>query len=144
MVGGFVKHFAKFMYFWIAAVVNKKLKKLRIQINSNQTETQTSFRTLSHIKLQKKKDASRRFCVNLRVLNEVVESDEYLIPIIETIVDKLKGNNHLSTFDLRLAYEKSISEKDEYKITFTPGSGFRIYEFNVMPFCIHNVYPTCR
>ena len=53
--------------------------------------------------LVKKKDDTRRFCVDYRHLNDVTRKDSYSLPHIDDALDKVAGSQWFSSLDLLLA-----------------------------------------
>lgn len=51
-----------------------------------------------------KKDGSRRFCVDYRVLNSHTKVDAYPLPEPQTILDSLKGCSWFATLDMKSGF----------------------------------------
>ena len=96
----------------------------------------------SPIVLIRKKDDSFRFCVDFRKLNQVTERDAYPLPIISSILDKLRNAKCLTSLDIKSAYWQIPMAEESRKYTaFTvPGRG--LFHFKRMPFGLHNAPAT--
>jgi hypothetical protein len=68
----------------------------------------------------KKKDDSRRMCVDYRNLNEVTIKNKYSLPRIEYLFDQMRGAKVFSKIDLRSGYHQlKIQTEDVPKTAFT-------------------------
>ena len=85
----------------------------------------------------KKKDGSLRLCIDYRELNKVTIRNQYPLPRIDYLFDKLQGARVFSKIDLRSGYHQlKIQSEDVPKIAFKTRYGH--YEFLVIPFGITN------
>jgi len=86
---------------------------------------------------QKKSDGSLRLCVDYKRLNAVTIRNSYPLPLINDIIERVKGAKYFTKLDLRSAYNLiRIKEGDEYKTAFRTKYGH--YEYLVMPFGLKN------
>ena len=87
----------------------------------------------SPIVLVTKPDNSIRICIDYRKVNNISLSDNYPIPRISEVFEKIGNAKYMSQFDLTKGYYQiPLSDDTKEKSAFvTP---FGLYEFEVMPF----------
>ncbi|KAG9103322.1 hypothetical protein FRC07_010025, partial [Ceratobasidium sp. 392] len=84
-----------------------------------------------------KKNGKRRMCVDYRALNANTVKNAYPLPLIQTLVEKLRGAKVFTTLDLKWGYNLvRIKEGDEWKTAFKTKYG--LFEYLVMPFGLRN------
>ena len=88
-----------------------------------------------------KKDTSKRFCVDYRLVNLLTVKDRYPLPRIDDSLDLLYGNLYFTRLDLKSGYwQIRVSPEDIMKTAFICPLG--LYEFTVMPFGLCNAPST--
>jgi hypothetical protein len=92
----------------------------------------------SPIVMTRKRDNSLRFCFDGRRLNTVTKRDAYPLPFVNDILNQLRDAKFLSSIDLKQAFwQIPLTEDSCEKTAFTvPRRG--LFEFNVLPFGLHN------
>jgi hypothetical protein len=89
----------------------------------------------------RKKDGTLRLCIDYRALNAVTIRDEYPLPRIDAIFDRLAKARFFSTLDLNMAYHQVQLEDESREYTaFTCEEGH--FQFKVMTFGFTNAPPT--
>ena len=84
-----------------------------------------------------KKDGRKRMVQDYRYLNEHTVWNNYPLPLISQLVDKLKGSQYFTKIDLQWGYNNvQIKEGDEWKAAFVCHQGS--YKPTVMFFRLCN------
>lgn len=89
----------------------------------------------------RKKDGSKRLCVDYRALNDISIRKRFPLPLMEDIFDTIAGAKVFSSLDLLSGYHQvRVKLLDIYKTAFvTP---FGQYAWRVMPFGLHSAPAT--
>ncbi|CAD7001655.1 unnamed protein product [Ceratitis capitata] len=96
---------------------------------------------VSPIVLVKKKTGELRLCVDYRKLNKVTAKDNYPMPLIDDLLDRLANKKVFTKLDLKNGFFHVFVNKDSVKYTsfITP---LGQYEFLRMPFGLKNAPAT--
>src|SRR5438045_5053827 len=88
-----------------------------------------------------KKSGELRLCVDYHGLNAITIKNQYPLPLISELLDRLSGSVVFSKIDLRNAYHQiRIREGDEWKTAFRTRYGH--FEYLVLPFGLTNAPAT--
>ena len=84
-----------------------------------------------------KKDGKEHPVINCRRLNSITEPDQFPIPLLQKMIDKVQGAKLFSKVDIcKGFYNIHVTEGDEWKATFK--TNLRLYEPTVMQFGLKN------
>ena len=87
-----------------------------------------------------KKDGTLRLCVDYRGLNAITKRNRYPLPLIEDVLDSLKGSKYFTTMDLRDGYHNlRIAPGHEWMTAFR--TKFGLFEYTCVPFGLTNAPP---
>jgi hypothetical protein len=91
----------------------------------------------SPILFAKKSNGSLRLCVDYRGLNAITKPNRYPLPLVNDLLDSIRGSTVFSKLDLKSAFNLlRVTKGDEWKTAFRTNEG--LYEYLVMPFGLKN------
>jgi len=89
-----------------------------------------------------KPNGTLRMCVDYWGLNKITVKDQYPLPYIDDILDKLHGGRIFTKLDLASGYHQvRIHPDDCHNTAFIAPEGF--YEYKVIPFGLANAPAAC-
>ena len=92
-----------------------------------------------------KENGEIRICVDFVQLNRVTKKNSYPVPRADGPQQKLAGKCVFSKLDLRSAYWQFPMQKESIeKTAFSPGPGYGLWEFTVMPYGLTGATQTCQ
>jgi hypothetical protein len=99
---------------------------------------------VSNIVLVEKKNTGKiRICVDFRNLNRATPKDEYLIPVVDLLIDSASGNKVISFLDGNAGYNQIFMAKEDVSKTVFRCPGFvGLFEWVVMNFGLKNADAT--
>ena len=93
------------------------------------------------IMVKKANTTDLRMCIDFRPLNKVMEIENYPIPRIDELLDRLNGSKIFTKIDLKSGYYQiQIKDQDVPKAGFNMRYGH--YEFTIIPFGLTNAPAT--
>ena len=82
-----------------------------------------------------KKNRKLKVCIDFRDLNKATPKDEYLMPIVDQLVDAALGHKIISFMDGNASYNQIfLAEEDIHKTAFRCPGTIGLYEWVVMTF----------
>lgn len=91
----------------------------------------------SPVLLVDKPSGEKRLCIDYRSLNKITVKEHYPMPMVEDLIDKLRGCKCYTSIDLKSGYYQIlVNEKSISKTAFVTPDGH--FEFRRMPFGLCN------
>ena len=85
----------------------------------------------------KKSDGTLRICVDYRGLNKLTIKNQYPLPLIGELLERMNNAKYFTKFDVRDGYNRlRMAPSEEWKTAFRCRYG--LFEYNVMPFGLCN------
>jgi hypothetical protein len=115
----------------------KELKKQLIKLQEAEYIWPSSSPWGATVLFAQKKDGSQRMCVDYRSLNDVIVKNQYPLPHIEDLFDRMRDARIFSKIDLRSGYHQmKIRPSNNSKTDFS--TLYSLYEFTIMSFGLTN------
>jgi hypothetical protein len=106
-------------------------------LGSGQIRPLKSPNVVSFFFVEKKGDTKNRPVQDYRRLNSFTKKNQYPLPLIGEMIDRLKNSKYLSKMDVHWGYNNiQIKEGDKWKVAFHMKTG--LYEPTVMFFRLTN------
>jgi hypothetical protein len=94
-------------YYFLYNQTNKELKALKEYLENNLKKKfikNNSANFIFFVLFVKKPNKSLRFCIDFGKLNKITRKDQYLIPLIEEILQRLNKTKFFTKLDIRQAF----------------------------------------
>ena len=116
-----------------AIEVKKQLDELLAKGKIRESRSESAVSTLFVLKA----DGSKRWCMDLRPVNNVTKSDENKAPLQENVRERIRGAKYFTRLDMRDGYHHlRIKKGHEHRTAFLTEYG--LYEWTVMCFGLKN------
>ena len=93
------------------------------------------------ILVPKKDTGELRKVIDYRSLNDAIRKDNYPLPRIDDLIDRVQGAKVFSVFDLKSGYHQVMMDNDDaYKTAFVCSEG--LFQYNRMPMGLATAPPT--
>lgn len=129
-------------YYAVSPAIEKAIHEAVQQMLSDGIIEPSSSDWSSPIVMVKKASGKLRFCLDFRKVNSVTKKDAYPIPLMNSILDRLRQANYITTLDLSQAYFQIPLAADSREITAFTVPGMGLYQFRRMPFGLTNAPAT--
>ncbi|XP_043285560.1 uncharacterized protein [Venturia canescens] len=125
-------------YYAVSPAIEKAVHEAVTQMLNDEIIEPSSSDWSSPIVMVKKANGKLRFCLDFRKVNSVTKKDAYPIPLMNSILDRLRQANYITTLDLSQAYSQIPLAEDSREITAFTVPGMGLFQFRRMPFGLTN------
>lgn len=129
-------------YYAVSPAIEKAIHEAVQQMLCDQIIEPSKSEWSNPIVMVKKPNGKLRFCLDFRKVNSVTKKDAYPIPLMNSILDRLRQANYLSTLDLSQAYFQVPLDESSREITAFTVPGMGLFQFRRMPFGLTNAPAT--
>jgi hypothetical protein len=126
-----------------AEILEEVKKEVEKMIEAGFIRTCRYAEWISSVVPVQKKDGRWRVCVEFRDLNRATPKDEYLMPVVETLINAAAGHKMLSFMDGNAGYNQIfMAPEDIHKTAFRVPGAVGLFEYVVMTFRLKNAGAT--